>query len=158
MLIQLHFTVKCKNEPSLRLTPTTPPKSTLLNADLMDSSLTSSTSTIVDESLAVNAAVVKPLNVDVVQTATRDSAKLSLTSQDDISQLSTGTTTATPCSTSSSNDPSPELDEGLIEHQQHMQQQQLSLFSGKIDDKTNKNIGNIQTYRYLQHPSFILVL
>ncbi|KAL9925097.1 leucine-rich-repeats and calponin homology domain protein isoform 1-T1 [Glossina fuscipes fuscipes] len=141
--------LKCKHEPSLRLTPTTPPKSTLLNADLMDSSLTSSTSTIVDESLAVNAAVVKPLNVDVVQTATRDSAKLSLTSQDDISQLSTGTTTATPCSTSSSNDPSPELDDGLIEHQQHMQQQQqqLSLFSGKIDDKTNKNIGNIQTYR-----------
>uniref|UniRef100_A0A1A9WBH3 Calponin-homology (CH) domain-containing protein n=1 Tax=Glossina brevipalpis TaxID=37001 RepID=A0A1A9WBH3_9MUSC len=135
--------VKSKHESSLRLTPTTPPKSTLLNADLMDSSLTSSTSTIVDESFAVNAAVVKPLNVDIIQTATRDNANLSLTCKDDISQLSTETTTATPCSTSSSNDPSPELDDGIVEHQQ----QQLSQFSGKIDDKTNKNMGNIQTYR-----------
>uniref|UniRef100_A0A1I8NW32 Calponin-homology (CH) domain-containing protein n=1 Tax=Stomoxys calcitrans TaxID=35570 RepID=A0A1I8NW32_STOCA len=136
--------IKSKMDSPKLMTPTTPPlgKATLVTADLMDASLTSSTSTIVDESLSVTAAVVKPLNME------SHSAECSPTKgKDDNSFTSMQHQHLNYSSTNlscSSHGSSPDLEDGMIDHQE---QQPLSQQSFKIDDKVNKNLGNVQTYR-----------
>lgn len=108
----------------------------------MDASLTSSTSTIVDEALNVTAAVVKPLNMDSLSIdegspiKRREDNSMTITQQ----SLNYSGDNHSTCSTGSS----PDLDDGMIDHHQP---QQVSQQNSKIEDKFNKNLGNIQTYR-----------
>lgn len=135
--------MKSKNDSPKRVTPTTPPlpKSSLLNADFIDASLTSSSSTIVDESIGINAAVVKPLNMESQTASHVNSSPIQKTQESNLSPSQ-----QRKCyghnSSGSSNGSTPDLDDGMIDHslQQHQQ-------NGKHDDKTTKNLGNIQTYR-----------
>lgn len=126
------------------MTPTTPPlpKASLLNADLMDASLTSSTSTIVDESISVTAAIIKPLNMESQSASdlscspikTREDNNLAhLQQQHHLNYIHNHS--------SSSSGSTPDLDDGMVDHNPQQQQ------NGKTDDKVNKNLGNIQTYR-----------
>ncbi|XP_075152018.1 leucine-rich-repeats and calponin homology domain protein isoform X2 [Haematobia irritans] len=135
--------IKSKKDSPKVLTPTTPPmgKATLVTADLMDASLTSSTSTIVDESLSITAAVVKPIIVES-HTASESSP---IKSKDDSSLTSMQHVNySTNNLSSSSNGSSPDLEDGMIDYHG---QQQLTQHNLKIDDKFNKNLGNVQTYR-----------
>lgn len=131
--------MKSKNESPKRMTPTTPPltKASLINADLMDASLTSSTSTIVDESISVTAAVVKPLNMDSQSTSDLSCSPIKRKEENNLMQQHQHLNYT---HSSSSSGSTPDLDDGMIDH--HVQQQ-----NGKCDDKVNKNLGNIQTYR-----------
>ena len=135
--------MKSKNDSPKRVTPTTPPlpKSSLLNADLMDASLTSSSSTIVDESIGVNAVVVKPLNMESQTASDLSSSPIKRKTESNLSPLQHHMNSGHSRS-GSSNGSTPDLDDGMIDH--NMQQQQQN---GKLDDKTTKNLGNIQTYR-----------
>ncbi|XP_073825101.1 leucine-rich-repeats and calponin homology domain protein isoform X2 [Musca autumnalis] len=142
--------IKSKADSPKILTPTTPPlaKATLVTPDLMDSSLTSSTSTIVDESLSVTAAVVKPLNMEsqsmenLVSSPHKnnkdDNSMTSNVSQQSLNNFHSHNISG------SSNGSTPDLDDGMIDHHE---QQQLSQTNLKHDDKFNKNLGNVQTYR-----------
>lgn len=147
---------KSKIESPVRKTPSTPPKSSLINNDLMDASLTSSTSTIVnDDSLSISitsssggaaaatAAVVKPLNME---TQSLGECSPIRRAKDDVPKLQQASSMQHininyVQHSGSSNGSSPDFEEDQI------QQQQQLLNGAKIDDKANKNLGNIQTYR-----------
>ncbi|XP_065357119.1 leucine-rich repeat and calponin homology domain-containing protein isoform X2 [Calliphora vicina] len=137
--------LKSKNESPKRMTPTTPPlpKASLLNADLMDASLTSSTSTIVDESISVTAAVVKPLNMESQSTSDLSCSPIKRKEESNLMHLQQQHLNYAHNNSSSSSGSTPDLDDGIT-MVDHNPQQQLN---GKIDDKVNKNLGNIQTYR-----------
>ncbi|XP_061396163.1 leucine-rich repeat and calponin homology domain-containing protein [Musca vetustissima] len=144
--------IKSKADSPKVLTPTTPPlaKATLVTPDLMDSSLTSSTSTIVDESLSVSAAVVKPLNME--SQSTENLASSPLKTNKDENRMTNNVSPQLHNNyhshniSGSSNGSTPDLDDGMIDHHE-LQQQQLSQTNSKQDDKFNKNLGNVQTYR-----------
>ncbi|XP_019892111.2 leucine-rich repeat and calponin homology domain-containing protein isoform X2 [Musca domestica] len=143
--------IKSKADSPKILTPTTPPlaKATLVTPDFMDSSLTSSTSTIVDESLSITAAVVKPLNMEC-QSSTEN--LVSSPHKHNKEDNSMGNNVSQQLHNSyhshnvsgSSNGSTPDLDDGMIDHHE---QQQMSQTNSKHDDKFNKNLGNVQTYR-----------
>ncbi|KNC34148.1 hypothetical protein FF38_08317 [Lucilia cuprina] len=135
--------LKSKNESPIRMTPTTPPltKASLLNADLMDASLTSSTSTIVDESISVTAAVVKPLNMESQSMSDLSCSPIKRKDENNLMHLQQQHLNYVHNHSSSSSGSTPDLDDGMIDH--NLQQQP----NGKLDDKANKNLGNIQTYR-----------
>ncbi|XP_054084217.1 leucine-rich repeat and calponin homology domain-containing protein isoform X1 [Zeugodacus cucurbitae] len=167
--------VKTKLDSPARRTPTTPPPS--LSSELMDASLTSSSSTIVDESItltgnntsvgsgvqvspmAVAAAVVKPLNATdsptkrkveiqvAVQSApvTPQHQNHALQQQQQHQHLNYAHSNSNSSngSNNGSNGSSPEQEDAMMEHYQQMAAGQ----NGKNDDKSNKNLGNVQTYR-----------
>ncbi|XP_014103169.2 leucine-rich repeat and calponin homology domain-containing protein isoform X1 [Bactrocera oleae] len=162
--------VKTKLDSPARRTPTTPPPS--LSSELMDASLTSSSSTIVDESIslsgtstggivvpiAVTAAVVKPLSatdspmkrkVEMQVAASAQSAPVTPQHQNHSVQqqqhqhLNYAHSNSSNGSNNGSNGSSPDQDDAMIEHYQQIAGGQ----NGKNDEKSNKNLGNIQTYR-----------
>ncbi|XP_049310915.1 uncharacterized protein LOC105233750 isoform X1 [Bactrocera dorsalis] len=167
--------VKTKLDSPARRTPTTPPPS--LSSELMDASLTSSSSTIVDESIslsgtspgggivvpmAVTAAVVKPLSatdsptkrkVDMQVAASAQSAPVTPQHQNHTLQqqqqqqqhqhLNYAHSNSSNGSNNGSNGSSPDQDDAMMEHYQQIAGAQ----NGKNDEKSNKNLGNIQTYR-----------
>ncbi|XP_036329086.1 uncharacterized protein LOC118741276, partial [Rhagoletis pomonella] len=161
--------VKSKLDSPARKTPTTPPPS--LSSELMDASLTSSSSTIVDESISLSAnvsstgsgvvaptaAVVKPLNatesptkriVDTVQVATVQSAPVTPQHQHSSAQqqhqhINYAHSNSSNGSNNGSNGSSPDQEDAMMEHYQHIAGAQ----NGRNDEKSNRNLGNIQTYR-----------
>ncbi|XP_053960862.1 leucine-rich repeat and calponin homology domain-containing protein [Anastrepha ludens] len=159
--------VKSKLDSPARKTPTTPPPS--LSSELMDASLTSSSSTIVDESIsstangtstggvvaptaAIAAAVVKPLNA--AESPTKRKVEMQVTTvqsapvtpqhqhqspqqqQQQHQHINYAHSNSSNGSNNGSNGSSPEQEDGMMEHYQH-----------RHDEKSNKNLGNIQTYR-----------
>ncbi|XP_036329091.1 leucine-rich repeat and calponin homology domain-containing protein-like [Rhagoletis pomonella] len=161
--------VKSKLDSPARKTPTTPPPS--LSSELMDASLTSCSSTIVDESISLSAnvsstgsgvvaptaAVVKPLNatesptkriVDTVQVATVQSAPVTpqhqhSTAQQQHQHINYAHSNSSNGSNNGSNGSSPDQEDAMMEHYQHIAGAQ----NGRNDEKSNKNLGNTQTYR-----------
>lgn len=111
----------------------------------MDASLTSSTSTIVDESLSITAAVVKPLNMESLSADEICSSPIKSIDDNSMTDLQQHINYSSSHNlSSSSNGSSPDLEDGMIDHHE---QQQLSQHNSKSDDKFNKNLGNVQTYR-----------
>lgn len=106
-----------------------------------DASLTSSTSTIVDESISVTAAVVKPLNMENQSTSDLSCVSSTIKRNENKNPVQLQQQSLSYAHSSSSNGSTPDLDDGMIDY--NLQQQQI----GKVDEKTNKNLGSIQTYR-----------
>ncbi|XP_067623309.1 DISP complex protein LRCH3 isoform X2 [Eurosta solidaginis] len=161
--------VKSKLDSPARKTPTTPPPS--LSSELMDASLTSSSSTIVDESISlsatntsstgvvaastpISAAIVKPLNTSDSPTK-RKIVEMSVQSAPTTPQhqhhstpqqqqhLNYAQSNSSNGSNNGSNGSSPEQEDVIMEHYQQI----VGAQNGKSDEKSNKNLGNVQTYR-----------
>ncbi|CAD7000690.1 unnamed protein product [Ceratitis capitata] len=160
--------VKTKSDSPARKTPTTPPPS--LSSELMDASITSSSSTIVDESIsltgtsagggvasnAIAAAIVKPLNA--TESPTKRSGEMHVQSapvtpqhqaaqqqqlQQQHQHINYAHSNSSNGSNNGSNGSSPDQEDAMMEHYHHITGGQ----NGKNDDKANKNLGNVQTYR-----------
>ncbi|XP_037928211.1 leucine-rich repeat and calponin homology domain-containing protein isoform X2 [Teleopsis dalmanni] len=122
-----------------RKTPTTSPLS--LSAELLDVSSTSSTSTIVDESITVSlsAAMVKSLNAELHG----DTSPFKRLEEQNVQHspiiLHQHINYA---HSSSSNGSSPEQEELMLNQQQSQNTQ-----NAKSDEKSSTSLGNIQTYR-----------
>lgn len=163
--------VKTKSDSPARKTPTTPPPS--LSSELMDASITSSSSTIVDESIsltgtsagggvasnAIAAAIVKPLNA--TESPTKRSGEMHVQSapvtpqhqaaqqqqlQQQHQHINYAHSNSSNGSNNGSNGSSPDQEDAMMEHYHHITGGQ----NGKNDDKANKNLGNVQTYRLVE--------